>query len=99
MKTDVHFVKLNTSKRIEDLTVKKIDTLTKKFDWVIKADVFFKQDPSSDGKGKICEIHLSVPGPEIFASSDKTSFEASLAETLDSIRKQLNKRKQQLNPR
>ncbi|UGU14718.1 HPF/RaiA family ribosome-associated protein [Sinomicrobium kalidii] len=97
MKTDVHFVKLSTDKSIEALTVKKLHSITKKYDWVIKADVFFKQDPSSDGKGKICDIRLSVPGPGIFASSDETSFEASLAETLGSIRKQLNKRKHQMS--
>ncbi|MGS2764984.1 HPF/RaiA family ribosome-associated protein [Sinomicrobium sp. M5D2P9] len=99
MKTDIHFVKLNTDKKLEALTVKKLHVLTNKFDWVIKADVFFKQDPSSGGRGKICDIRLSVPGPEIFASSNETSFEISLAETLNDVKQQLNKRKHQMSPR
>ncbi|MGS2740213.1 HPF/RaiA family ribosome-associated protein [Sinomicrobium sp. M5D2P17] len=46
----------------------------------------------------MCDIRISAPGPEIFASSNDASFEVSLAETLDNIRKQLNKRKHQMSP-
>ena len=50
-----------------------------------------------DPKGFICNIRLSVPGPQVFAESNETSFEAAIAETVSDLDRQLSKRKAQMN--
>ena len=94
--TDLRFVKSIEDKSIEDLVMDKLEKLSKKFDWIVSADVYLKDEKDSKQRGKICEIRLSVPGPRIFASSDEESFEESVAETIRDLMVQLVKRKDKL---
>ena len=94
MQKTIQFVHTDTKKELHDLTIDKLDQLAEKYDWIIRADVFFKEEKDTTrGRGKICEIRLSVPGPRIYAESDKEGFEAALAETLSEIERQLKKHK------
>lgn len=94
MQKTIQFVHTDTKKELHDLTIDKLDNLAEKYDWIIRGDVFFKEEKDTTrGRGKICEIRLSVPGPRLFAESDEVSFEAALAETLDDIERQLKKHK------
>jgi putative sigma-54 modulation protein len=95
MKVNIQFVQTAQRKWAEELVNQKLDDLGQKYDWIIGADVFFKEEKDTDGKGKICDIRLSLPGPRIFASSDEESFEASIAETTRDLEVQLKKRKAQ----
>ncbi|WPR70568.1 HPF/RaiA family ribosome-associated protein [Flavobacterium sp. NG2] len=96
MESTIQFVHAETNKTAEHVIIKKLDALTKHFDWVIRAGVIFKEEKDSHGKGKICEVTLSCPGPRIFASSNETSFEIAAAETMADIETQLNKRKSEM---
>ncbi len=97
MKVIIQFVQTAQRKGVEELVKQKVDDLGQKYDWLIGADVFFKEEKDTDGKGKICEIRLSLPGPRIFASSDEDSFENSVAETIRDLEVQLKKRKAQMS--
>ena len=98
MEINVQFVKMSTSEPIEAFAVKKLVRLGKKYDWIIKADVFYKLEKDPKGKGKLCDVKLSLPGPRIFASSRDESFEAATDETIRDLEKQLKKRKSGMNP-
>jgi ribosomal subunit interface protein len=98
MKTSVQFVNLDKSPYVEELLMKKLNKLFKKYDWIIMAHVFFKLEKGSVGKGKICEIRLSVPGPRIFAVSDEESFEKATDETINDLERQLKTRKGEMKP-
>ncbi|MCO6479622.1 MAG: ribosome-associated translation inhibitor RaiA [Phaeodactylibacter sp.] len=93
MQTTIQFVGARQIDAVEELTQKKLDKLARKFNWIIRADVFFKEEGGSDGKGKVCDIRLSVPGPRIHATSNEASFEAAVAETISDLERQLKKRK------
>lgn len=97
MKMIIQFIQTAQRKGVEELVKQKVDGLGQKYDWLIGADVFFKEEKGTDGKGKICEIRLSLPGPRIFASSDEDSFENSVAETIRDLEVQLKKRKAQMS--
>ena len=97
MKVNIQFVQTAQKKWAEELVNQKLDDLGLKYDWIIGADVFFKEEKDTDGKGKICDIRLSLPGPRIFASSDEDNFEASVAETIRDLEVQLKKRKAQMS--
>ncbi len=96
MKTNIQFVHSETKLSAEQLVQRKLDKLENKYDWVISADVMFKEEKSTNGKGKVCAIELSLPGPKIHASSNEDSFEAAAAESVKDIEKQLKKRKAEM---
>ena len=90
---NIQFVQTPIKKTSEAFVIKKLESLGQKYEWIIKGDVFFKEEKGTYGKGKICEIRLSVPGPRIFASSNEESFEVSIAETIRDLKKLLKRRK------
>lgn len=97
MESIIQFVQTETNDTAKQLVLEKIEQLSKKYSWLIRADVFFKEEKDTYGKGKICEIRLSCPGPRIFASSNEESFEAAIAETLRDLEVLLKKRKGEMN--
>lgn len=96
METIVQFVQTETNDSVKQMVLEKVEQLSKKYDWIIRADVFFKEEKDTYGKGKICEIRLSCPGPRLFASSNEESFEAAVAETIRDLEIQLEKRKSEM---
>ncbi|QLG46949.1 ribosome hibernation-promoting factor, HPF/YfiA family [Costertonia aggregata] len=88
---------VTASKRLEALAEKKINKLVDKYDFIVRADVFFKKEnTSSPETGMICNIRLSAPGPRLFADASKSSFEASITESTDELERQLRKRKDKM---
>lgn len=98
MKATVQFLNMEKSPYVEELLMKKLNKLFKRYDWIQRANVFYKIEKGSVGKGKICEIRLSVPGPRIFASSDEESFEKATDETIKDLERQLKTRKGDMYP-
>jgi putative sigma-54 modulation protein len=96
MEIKIQFVQMPTNERVESFAVKKLLKMAEKYEWLIRADVFYKLEPDTTGKGKICEIRLSLPGPRIFAFSDEESFEVATDETIRDLEKQLQKRKNEM---
>lgn len=94
MTINIQFVNLDHSDSIAKFTEKKLNKMAEKYDWLINADVFFKEEGTNPEKGKICNIKLSLPGPQIFATSDEKNFEMSVKETINDLEIQLKKRKQ-----
>jgi len=89
----IQFVKMPTSEALMAQTEKRFKKLANKYNWIIKAKVFFKLGKDVSGN-KICEIELSLPGPKIFAASKERTFEMALKESLSDVERQLKKRKE-----
>ncbi|WP_435624599.1 HPF/RaiA family ribosome-associated protein [Flagellimonas sp.] len=83
---------MSTSESLSELLLKKLDRLGKKYQWVIKANVLFKEENDRTGEGKVCEIELSAPGPRLFAKANTDNFEKAMAETINELKRQLEKR-------
>ncbi len=94
MTVNIQFVQMSTSESMSDIVTHKLEKLGKKFDWIISAEVFFKLENDPAGKGKICEMRLSVPGPRIFAKTNEDDFEKAAAATIKDLERQLKKRKE-----
>jgi len=98
MNINFEYDDVKASNRLEILAAKKLDKLLDKFDFVIRADVFFKtENTSSPETGMICSIRLSAPGPRLFAESSTASFEASISGTISDLERQLKKRKDKMS--
>ena len=98
MKITVQFVKMQTSESMEAFAINKLNKLAKKYDDIINADVHYKLENDPKGKGKICEIQLSLSGPRIFATSNEKNFEVATDKTIDDLNKLLSKRKSKMKP-
>ena len=98
MKTNIQFVQMEKNAYVEELLLKKIKKLAKRYDWIHDANVFYRQEKGTVGKGRICEIRLGVPGQRIFASSDEESFEKATDETIKDLEVQLKERKGDMKP-
>ncbi|WP_421824473.1 ribosome hibernation-promoting factor, HPF/YfiA family [Flagellimonas oceanensis] len=86
------------SDRLEAMAKEKLEKLSNKYDMVIRADVFFKEEnTSSDETGKICNIRLSLPGPRLFAESSEENFVKSIGKSVDNLERQLRKQKEKMN--
>ncbi|SFR47264.1 putative sigma-54 modulation protein [Robiginitalea myxolifaciens] len=91
---------VKASDRLEILAAKRLQKLTDKYDFVVRSDVFFSHEKTSDPEtGKICKIRLSLPGPRLFAESSKKEYEMAIAEAADELERQLRKRKEKMNRR
>jgi putative sigma-54 modulation protein len=86
-----------TSESMSAIVTNKLRKLEKKFEWIISADVSFKLENDPKGKGKVCEILLSAPGPRLFASTGEDNFEKAAAATIKELESQLKKRKEVFN--
>ncbi|SHJ35294.1 ribosome hibernation-promoting factor, HPF/YfiA family [Pseudozobellia thermophila] len=93
MTINFQYVQMPESESLSHIVTRNLEKLGNKFQFVIRADVFFKLDNSTDGNNKICEMELSLPGPRIFAKSTENNFEKAAAETINDLERQLRKRK------
>ena len=92
MVVNIQYQKMSASESLSKLLLKKLDRLGTKYQWVIKANVLFKEENDRTGEGKVCEIELSAPGPRLFAKTNTDNFEKAMAETVNELKRQLEKR-------
>ena len=94
MTVNFQYVNIDVSETLSALTEEKLEKLANKFEFLISAQVFFKHDDKDHKAGKICNIELSLPGPRIFATSNKKNYEMAMNETINDLTRQLKKRKE-----
>lgn len=90
------YVHISASESLESFVSEKLKDLEDKYDFIIRADVFFKKENRSDEEEQICEIRLSTPGPRLFASSNATTFRVAASQTIKELERQLEKRKDKM---
>lgn len=89
---------VKASAELETVVREKLNKLADKYEFLIKADVFFKlENTPTNQTGKISEIKLSMPGPNLFAESSKENFQISFADALEKVRRQVEKRKDKMH--
>jgi len=94
MTINIQFLNLPTSEFMTQFVLEKLEKLSTKYDWIISANVSFEKLNDPKGKGKVCKIELSLPGPRIFATSDEKNYELAVSETIKDLEVQLKKRKE-----
>ncbi|RMB57322.1 ribosome-associated translation inhibitor RaiA [Dokdonia sinensis] len=88
---------VTASEALEAFTREQLNKLGDKYQFVHRADVFFKlENTSSDQTGKISGVRLSMPGPRMFAESSSDDFHASLKKAISEVEQQLRKKKEKM---
>ena len=93
MKTEIRYVHAVQNDRVEAQLTEKLSSLQKKYDWVSKAAVFFKDEKHPNEENYVCEIRLSVPGQQLFASANEVNFNKAINSTVKHLTVQLKKLK------
>lgn len=93
MKVDIRFVNAVQNDSLEEQLQEKLDSLERKYDWIIDAQAFFKDEKHPNEENYVCEIKLSVPGQQLFASSNEINFNKSINQTIQQLGMQLEKLK------
>ena len=94
MTVNFQYVDIDVSETLSAFTEEKLVKLADKFEFLISAQVYFKNDSNNHDAGKICNIELSLPGPRIFAKSSEQNYEQAVNETISDLIRQLKKRKE-----
>ena len=97
MDINFNYVHVSASERLEQQASEKLESLHNRYDWIVRAEVFFKKEnTSSDENGMVTEIKMSVPKENLFASANEKNLEASLGECIEQIKRQLQKKKEKM---
>ncbi len=93
MKINVQTPNFVADKKLIDFIEKRLSKLEQFYDRIIYADVFLKVQKTSEKQNKITHISLSIPGDELVVKKETRTFEAGVDECLQSLERQLKKRK------
>ena len=96
MNIKIHSIRFDADNRLLEFINLKIRKLMQYYDEIMGAEVFLRLDKSQDLENKVVEIRLSLPGNELFAKKQSKTFEESVDECVDALKKQLTKHKEKL---
>ena len=94
---DIHSgrTKTDSADRVIDFIQKKVDKLETFYDRMVDGEVFLRLN-NEGNENKTVEIKLNVPGQNLFAKEQASSFEAATDLATEALRSQLEKFKAKL---
>ncbi|MCR9249678.1 MAG: ribosome-associated translation inhibitor RaiA [bacterium] len=96
MKLQMHSIHFDADIKLLDFIQKKADKLETFFDRIIDGEVFMRLEKGEARENKIVEIKINIPGNQLFAKVQSSSFEAAADEAVEALRRQLKKHKEKL---
>ncbi|QIE59050.1 ribosome-associated translation inhibitor RaiA [Rasiella rasia] len=94
MKVNVQAPNFAADASLLEFIEKRLSKLEQFYDKIVYADVFLKVQKTSEKENKITEVMLSVPGSDLICKKESKTFEAAIDECVQSLGRQLKKRKQ-----
>lgn len=96
MKVSIQSVNFNAPVSLTIFVERKVASLAKFHDKILKAEVFLKIENSSDKENKITEIKINIPGNELVVKKQFKTFEEGISTGVESIKRRLKKSKEKL---
>jgi putative sigma-54 modulation protein len=96
MNVKIQSIKFNADKKLIDFINQKVNKLERYFDNIIDADVYLRAENPQEITNKIAEIRLNVPGADLFAHKQCTTFEEAIDECVGALKIQIKKHKEKL---
>jgi len=94
MDIKIHSVHFDADKQLEDFIENKVSKLDQFYDNIIGAEIFLKIEKNQSPENKVSEIKLQIPGSDLFAKKQASTFEESTDLAVNALEKQLKKRKE-----
>ncbi len=94
MDIKIHSIHFDADKKLIDFIHNKVKKLIQFYDNIIGAEVFLRVEKDQGQENKLAEIRLDIPGNDVFAKKKTKSFEESIDNSVEAIRRQLTKVKE-----
>ncbi len=99
MKINIQSPGLTPTLQLINFVNKKINKLTGFYREIIGGEVCLRLDSWASGENKICSIRLLVPGNDLLVSTRYRKFEESITQAVETLKKQIKKRKTKITGR
>ncbi|HAG16700.1 MAG TPA: ribosome-associated translation inhibitor RaiA [Bacteroidales bacterium] len=94
MDVSINSIHFSADKKLKELIHSKVNKLVTFHDGLLGAEVSLKIDKSESRENKVAEIKIFIKGSDFFAKKQSKTFEESVDECLEAMRKQLLKHKE-----
>jgi len=95
MKLQMHSIHFDADQKLLDFIQRKVDKLETFYDRMVDGEVFLKIN-NSGIENKTVEIKINVPGQQLFAKEQASSFEEATDQATEALRRQIRKYKVKL---
>ena len=94
MKTNIQSVHFDADAKLISFIEEKVSKLNSFNDSVIGSSVILRLDKAGDNNNKIAEIKLMVPGNDLFAKKQCSTFEEAVDLACDALKTQIKRHKE-----
>tara|TARA_R110001583_G_scaffold15052_4_gene62377 strand:- start:268 stop:567 length:300 start_codon:yes stop_codon:yes gene_type:complete len=96
MKVHVQSVNFNADGSLIEFVEKKLNSLDRYYDKIVDSEVFLKVQQTSDKENKLVDIKLNIPGNDLVVKKQCKTFEEGVMLAVDSLKRQLAKKKEKV---
>ncbi|MDT0688082.1 HPF/RaiA family ribosome-associated protein [Autumnicola psychrophila] len=96
MTVDINCAEASCNGNLYEYVIKQLLKLEARYNWLKGSKVLFKDLGEAEGKNKICEIELDIPGSGIYVSAKNSDFKLAAKEAIKILDTGLRKRKDTL---
>ena len=96
MNIKINSVHFDADKKLIDFVNNKVKKLFQFYDDIVGAEIFLRLENTQELENKIAEIKLEIPGNDLFAKKQSKSFEESVDNAVDALKRQIRKHKDKL---
>jgi len=94
MQIVIESIDIDLTDRHKDYINQRLNKFFGKQDYITGIDVYVKKANEKNEDDHIVEAKVFLPGPELYADSEANSYEQALNDTIDKLRRQLEKYKE-----
>lgn len=94
MDIKIHSIHFDADKKLIDFINSKVKKLIQFYEGIIGAEVFLRLENDQTAENKLAEIRLDIPGSDVFAKKKSKSFEESIDNVIEALKRQITKHKE-----
>lgn len=96
MTTTINSVHFKADQKLEDFIGSKLEKFASLYDGILGADVMLKLENTENPENKIAEVKLLIRGNDLFARKQCKTFEEAIDQSVEALKRQLEKHKEKL---
>ena len=91
MNTRIQTIGFKAKEKLTEFVTKKVNDLARFNESIFSSEVILKLENDETGENKICEIRLMIPGNDLFAKRQSSTFEEATKQVVEALQKQIEK--------
>jgi putative sigma-54 modulation protein len=96
MNIKIHSIHFDADQKLVGFIEGRLQKLLLFYEDIINAEVYLRLVDVEDKDNKVTEVRLEIPGKSVFAKKQSKTFEESTDNTIEALRRQLQKQKGKL---